>query len=203
MGIGMDLLLLSGIAAVLLVVIPIRFEIDTRLGCYSAGWLFLALGNDRGKGWWLSFLGLRIHRRRAKESPDPSGVSSTGHPSKADRLIGRLASEPGLALRLVSELKRFLIRLSRGLRIARIQGELSFDDPMINGICFGIVRGLQLPRTSLAINFEERNWVLARFQVRPYRTIIPILQLLATLPYRALFALFRDLWGTARAPQPG
>lgn len=193
------ILLFVAAAALAVLVVPFHFEIDTRREGVAVGWLFFTAGMERRERvLWFRVAGFSIRKRlRSKREPEPfppSEPSTLGGPSKGRRLLQGLALQPALAVDLLKKLVWYLLSVLRSFRIAFLEGEASFSDPLLNGVCYGIVQGIEIPKTRLGVNFNEENWLIGRFRLRLFRLILPTARLLATLPYRRLWSLIREVF---------
>jgi hypothetical protein len=190
------LFLILAVLSVLLLVAAFHLEIDTRRKRYTVRWLFLSMGTDSGWGGFrFGLAGWTFGKRSPEITPSTQeSPSPPSRPSKLKRFLFLLAGEPRLALDLLKKLTRYLVRAIHTFTIALLEGEFSFSDPLLNGVCYGIVCGIEIPRTRIGVNFREENWFLGRFHVRLYRLVIPTALLMATLPYAGLFGLARKLF---------
>jgi hypothetical protein len=189
--------LILALLSVLLLVAAFHLEIDTRRKRYAVRWLFFSLATDSEKGGLrFGLAGWTFGKRSPEKTPSTEAAPSPpSRPSKLQRFFILLAGEPRLALDLLKKMTRYLVRVVRTFTIALLEGEFSFSDPLLNGVCYGIVCGIEIPKTRIGVNFREENWFQGRFYVRLYRLVIPTALLMATLPYGALFGL---AWGKMR-----
>jgi hypothetical protein len=184
-------------AVIAVLVVPFHFEIDTRRKGGAVGWLFLTAGMERRERvLWFRVAGLSIRKRlRSEREPEfsaPSEFTTSYGSSKGRQLLHGLALHPALAIDLLKKLVRYLLSVLRSFRIAFLEGEASFSDPVLNGVCYGIVQGIEIPKTRIGVNFNEENWLIGRFNLRLFRLILPTARLVATLPYHGLWGLIRE-----------
>lgn len=195
--------LVLGIGLAPVLIAPFTVEGDTRQKRITIGWFFFGVSID----WMNSVYSVRLlgrtFQRRIKEKssvdaqkrePSPEWISS----SKGLRFFWGIVSHPSLVLPIVPSLARYFSTLLRSFAISVLEGELSLSDPVMNGICYGVVQGIQLPGTRLGVNFHEENWLRCDFRLQLFRVVGPTIQLLVALPYCALFTLAKEVFWTKK-----
>ncbi|MFY9269047.1 MAG: hypothetical protein WAO55_04775 [Candidatus Manganitrophaceae bacterium] len=188
-----------------LLFIPFFVEVDSGEKCFSVRWFF----------GYMTFLfsekkieircaGMTYRKKRAAKmvsSLDSEGVKEEGESARPVRALRRtlaiLLSNSTLIIDLVGRFLRYLLDLLRAFSISHLRLDLSFDDPMINGLCYGAFQGVRermlKKRVDLSANFCGENRLVGKVVFSLYRLILPTLRLLVGLPYLQMFRFYRSI----------
>lgn len=199
MSIGWSIVLLIAVLFALIILIPFYFVVDSREKRFSVRWLFFSAAfRFPDKRLEIGLAGMRF-RRKKKASPAPSAPA---HEEKAieeekeeerPSFLSILFSRRSLVILLAELSVRYALDLLRSFSIKHLSLDLSFDDPAINGICYGAFQGVRIKRVHLGVNFWGENRFVGQFALPLYRLIIPTLRLLFRLPYLEIYRLFREV----------
>ncbi|NKE71118.1 hypothetical protein [Candidatus Manganitrophus noduliformans] len=199
MSIGWMVVLFIAIFAALLLVVPLHFVVDSKEKRFSVRWLFLSLAfRFPDKRLEIRFFGIRFRTKKKKPAappPEPPPEEETMEEEKEERpsFVSVLLSRRSLMIQLAELSVQYTLELLRAFSISHLRLDLSFDDPMINGICYGSFQGVRMKRVHLAVNFWGENRFVGAFALPLYRMVIPTLRLLFKLPYRELYRVFREI----------
>ncbi len=199
MSIGWVVVLFVAVLAVLLFVIPFYFAVDSKEKRFSVRWLFFSLAfRLSDKRLEIGLFGIRFRTKKEKPAASPPGPPPEEREEEKEKeerpsFVSILLSHRSLMIELAELSFRYLLDLLRAFSISHLRLDLSFDDPMINGICYGSFQGVRIKRAHLAVNFWGENRFVGEFALPLYRMIIPTLRLLFKLPYRELYGVFREI----------
>lgn len=199
MSIGWVIVLFIAVIFLLLLVIPFYFVVDSKEKRFSVRWFFLSLAvRLSDKRFEIGFFGIRFRTKKEKPAAPPPGSPSEEREEEEEKeerpsFVSVLLSHRSLMVQLAELSFRYLLDLLRAFSISHLRLDLSFDDPMINGICYGSFQGVRIKRADLAVNFWGENRFVGQFALPLYRMIIPTLRLLFKLPYRELYRVFREV----------
>jgi hypothetical protein len=197
MSIGWVVVLFIVVLAALLLVVPFRFVVDSKERRFSVRWLFSSLAfRFPDKSLEIGLFGIRFRTKKKKPAAPPPGPPPEEKIAKEEArpsFVSVLLSRRSLMIHLTELSIRYAIDLLRAFSISHLSLDLSFDDPMINGICYGSFRSIRMKRVHLGVNFWGENRFIGEFALRLYRIIIPTLRLLFKLPYREVYRLFQEI----------
>ncbi|MFQ5779347.1 MAG: hypothetical protein ACE5HN_01015 [Nitrospiria bacterium] len=183
------------IITIALLLIPFRFTIDSGQKSIHLRWHLLEAAVDFSKRTILiGFAGIRYRKKMREASPTfdrPDKKQKKGTP-KRPPLLRVLLSRRSLLMDLVPKVVRYLIRLLRLASVREIRWDYGSTDPIINGICYGLVQGIRIKNVRISVNFFGENHFVGRFSLQLYRIMIPTLCLLAQLPYARLYRLYKE-----------
>jgi|GEM_PF-3120143 len=201
MSIGWLIVLLIAVLFAFLLFIPFYFVVDSQGKRFSVRWLFLSVAfRFSDKSLEIRLAGLRFQKKKKPAAPSPSAPEAPAaqreqeekeeeHPS----FFSILLSHRSLMIHLAELAIQYLLALLRAFSISHLWLDLSFDDPMINGICYGAFQEVRIRRAHLAVNFWGENRFVGEFALSLYRLVIPTLRLLFRLPYLQIYRIFREL----------
>lgn len=197
MSIGWVVVLFISVLLLFLLVIPFYFMVDSGQKRFSVRWVFLSVAfHLPDKRWEIGWAGIRFGKKKKTPAPSPAAPppeeKEIEEEEERPSFISILPSHRSLAIRLAERSVRYLLDLLRAFSIARLSLDLSFDDPMINGICYGSFQGVRMKRVRLGVNFWGENRFVGQFALPLYRIVIPTLRLLFKLPYIEIYRLFRE-----------
>lgn len=196
--------MLPGLCVALLFVVMIRILffscfsaiIDSEKNIFCLEFLFLKVSLDpRNRSMTVSFAGLytrEIKKKKDVQRPSSQNDMKTKKDEKPN-LINLLLSRKSLLVDVLSISFRYVIKLLSLASIKEIQGECSLPDPMINGICYGLIENIEIRNVHLSVNFLGRNTFRGHFSIPFYRALIPSILFLFQLPYTALYEIYLDL----------
>jgi hypothetical protein len=190
--------LIFSIFALLFIVlffVPLFFKIDTDQKVFYLQWHLFNLTIDISrKMTMIGFAGRRF-RKKKEEPPLPPPLPLGEEPGGPGlfSLLPLLFQHRSLAIDLIQKIVRYLIRLIRTLSISELRVDFSSGDPMINGICYGAIQGIQIEKVHLLVNFWGSNRFIGQFRLALYRIIIPTFLLLIRLPYFKIYRVIREI----------
>jgi hypothetical protein len=198
MSIGWVVVLFIVVLAALLLVVPFHFVVDSKEKRFSVRWLFSSLAfRFPDKSLEIGLFGIRFRTKKKKPAAPPPGLPPEEKIAEEEgerpSFVSTLLSHRSLMIHLVELSIRYAIGLLRAFSISHLSLDLSFDDPMINGICYGSFRSVRMKRVHLGVNFWGENRFVGEFALRLYRIIIPTLRLLFKFPYREVYRLFQEI----------
>lgn len=199
MSIGWMVVLFIAVLLALLLTLPFDFVVDSKEKRFSVRWFFLSLAfrlSDKSRE--IVLFGIRFRTKKEKPTGPPPAPPPEEKPAEEEReerpsFVSVLLSHRPLVIRLAELSVHSLLDLLRAFSISHLWLDLSFDDPMINGICYGSFQRVRIKRAHLAVNFWGENRFVGKFALPLHRMIIPTLRLLSQLPYRELYRLFREI----------
>jgi len=198
MSIGWVIVLVIAVILFLLLVIPFYFVIDSKEKRFSVRWFFFSLAfRFSDKSMEIGLFGIRFQRKKEKPTARPPAPAPEEKPEGEEKegpsFISILLSHRAMVIQLAELSIQYLLDLLRAFSISHLWLDLSFDDPMINGICYGAFQGVQIKRAHLAVNFWGENRFVGKFALPLYRMVIPTFRVLFKLPYRELYSVFREV----------
>lgn len=198
MSIGWVVVLFITVLAALLLVVPFHFVVDSKEKRFSVRWFFLSLALlFTDKRVEIGLFGIRFQMNKKRPAAPPSGPPFPEEAAEAEEarpsFISVLLSHRSLMIRLAEHSIQYMLELLRAFSISHLRLDLSFDDPMINGICYGSFQGVRMKRVQLGVNFWGENRFVGAFALPLYRMMIPTLRLLFKLPYRQAYCLFHEI----------
>lgn len=212
MSLGWLILSVLGFFLALLLFVPFFFTINTEQKFFRVRWhLFDFSADFSNKTYAIGFAGLHYRKKkRAEPSTDSPPVEETEKEEKK----GEEAAGPGLssilsiifarralAIDIIRKTIRYVIDLLQAFSITRIQIDFSAADPVINGICYGALQGIQIRRVHLGVNFWGTNRFIGRFALPLYRLILPTTLFLIRIPYVQIYRVVQEIRHQAPAEQ--
>lgn len=199
MSIGWSIVLVIFIFFALLLVIPFYFIVDSQEKRFSVRWFFLRVAfRLSDKSWEIGLAGIRF-RKKKKPAPSPAAPRPEEKPMEEEEkeerpsFVSILLSHRALVIHLSEMAAQYALALLRSFSISHLWLDISLDDPVVNGICYGAVQGVRIKRAHLAVNFWGENRFVGKFALPLYRMVIPTLRLLFRLPYIELYHVFREV----------
>lgn len=197
----------------LLLFFPFFFVVDSEERRLSIRWLFVNVGfNFKEKRSTVRIAGIPIGKgKKPGETPpvrSAEEVKEKGEEEKEEKkeeekeeaeasarpsMMKILLSHRGMIIRLTELAVRYFIDLLRAFSVSFLQIDLSLDDPMANGICYGAVQGVRIKRVRFAVNFWGENRFVGQFALPLYRLIAPTAKLVVRLPYSEMYRVFKEV----------
>lgn len=197
MSIGWVVVLFITVLAALLLVVPFHFVVDSKEKRFSVRWFFLSLAfRFSDKRVEIGLFGIRFQMKKKRPAAPPPGPPSQEEAVEEEAqpsFVSVLLSHRSLMIRLAELSIKYTLELLRAFSISHLRLDLSFDDPMINGICYGSFQGVRMKRVQLGVNFWGEKRFVGAFALPLYRVVIPTLRLLFKLPYREAYYVFREI----------
>lgn len=198
MSIGWVVVLFIAVLMALLLVVPFHFVVDSKEKRFSIQWFFLSLAfRFSDKRVEIGLFGIRFQMKNKRPAVSPPGLPSQEEAAEEEEarpsFVSVLLSHRSLMIQLAELSIKYTLELLRAFSISHFWLDLSFDDPMINGICYGSFQGVRMKRVHLGVNFWGENRFVGAFALPLYRMMIPTLRLLFKLPYREVFYVFREI----------
>lgn len=198
MSIGWVVVLFIAVLTALLLVVPFYFVVDSKERRFFVRWFFLSLAfRFPDKRLEIGIFGIRFRTKKKPAAP-PSGPSPEKEAVEEEKeerpsFVSVLLSRRSLTAQLAELSIKYALELLRAFSISHLRLDLSFDDPMINGICYGSFQGVRMKRVHLGVNFWGENRFVGEFMLPLYRMMIPTVRLLFKLPYREVYRLYREI----------
>lgn len=191
----------------LLFFLPFFFTIDTELKFLRVRWGLLVVVVDLSrKTTTITFAGIHFGGKRKKSAPSvsasrPEEATKPPPTEKPERgakggeisYVQLLLAHRSLAVTLIEETARYAVRLIRSFSVSQLRLDFSFDDPVINGICYGAIQGVYIKKVHLAVNFWSENRFIGRFWLPLYRTVVPTVSFLARLPHSEIYNVIKEI----------
>ncbi|MBI3805024.1 MAG: hypothetical protein HY282_14835 [Nitrospirae bacterium] len=212
MSIGWSIVSILFIVTVLFLFVPFFFTVDSEEKRFSVRWLFINIGfNFTRQRLTIRVVGIPIGRgKKGTKAPTPPSGEATekgderareenekrpekGEAPERPSVVKVLFSHRALMVHLTELATRYLIDLLRAFSVSHLDFDLSLDDPMINGICYGALQGVQIKRVYLAVNFWGENRFVGRFALPLYRLAVPTLRVLIHLPYSEMYQVYKEV----------
>lgn len=194
---------LSVFAAILALVlfVPIFFTIDSERKAFRVRWFLFDLSVDLStKTTVIGFAGIRHVKKKKKPSPSaapPPSPAEQAAPPEGKRgtfsLFSVILSHRSLLIDLLQKTIRYFIGLLRSFSVRELCIEYSSKDPVVDGICYGAIQGIQIRKVHLSVNFWGENRIVGRFSLMLVRLIVPTLMFLVRLPYVQLYRLYKEV----------
>lgn len=186
---------------VLLLFIPFYFVVDSREKRFSVRWFLLNVAyRFSDKQSEIGLAGMRFGKKKrpapAPTAPAPAPEEKTVAEERGEErpsFISILLSHRSLVIHLAELAIKYLLGLLRAFSIKHLSLDLSFDDQMINGICYGAFQGVRIKRVHLGVNFWGENRFVGEFSLPLYRMVIPTLRLLFRIPYMEVYRVLREI----------
>lgn len=198
MSIGWVVVLFIVVLVALLLVAPFHVVVDSKEKRFSVRWIFSSLAfRFPEKSLEIGLFGIRFRTKKKKPTAPPPGPPPEEKAAEEEEerpsFVSTLLSHRFLTIQLAERSIKYALDLLRAFSVSHLRLDLSFDDPMINGICYGSFQGVRIKRAHLGVNFWGENRFVGEFALRLYRMIIPTFRLLFKLPYREVYRLFQEI----------
>lgn len=188
----------------LVLFVPFLFTIDSEQKRFYLRWFLFTLSIDLStKTTVIGIAGIHHELKKKKPSPAPAHAAPSSSEEKPEgkpagkqgifSLLSVVLSHRSLLIDLVRKTVRYLIDLLRSFSIRELRADYSSKDPVIDGICYGAIQGVQIRKVHLSVNFWGESRVVGRFSLMLVRLIVPTTLFLVRLPYMELYRLFKEI----------
>jgi len=184
----------------LVLFVPFLFTLDSEKKRFYVRWLLFSLSIDlSAETTTIGFAGIGHEIKKKKPSSAPPEAAPPPPEEKPEgkrslfSLLSVVLSRRSLLIDLVRKTVRYLIDLLRSFSIRELRVDFSSKDPVIDGICYGAIQGIQIKKVHLSVNFWGENRVVGRLSLMLFRLIIPTTLFLVRLPYIELYRLFKEI----------
>jgi hypothetical protein len=184
---------------------PVVLVVDSARAQVQVRWLFAiayqrplpgAEGETR-----LSIAGHTVPLRRRKPKRKRAKLAARRarrRKAARGRFFYRCLRNRAIRRRLFRQLGRLRRGVFRTVEMKRRRVRVSFPDPALTGMLYGITQFGWARWAGIEPNFTGENSVFLEIRLRPHRIVKPVFSFLTGLPYRAMFKEWRA--SSARAP---
>lgn len=184
----------------LILFVPFFFTIDSERKTFHLRWFLFTLFIDRStQTTIIGFAGIHHEIKKKKPSSAPASPASKASEEKPEgkrsafSLLSVIWSRRSLLIDLVRKTVRYLIELLRSFSVRELRVDCSSKDPIVDGICYGAIQGIQIKKVHLSVNFWGENRVVGHFSLMLFRLVVPTALFLIRLPYIELYRLFKEI----------
>jgi len=180
--------------------VPFFFTIDSERKIFYLRWFLFDFSIDLStKTAVIGFAGFHPAKKKKKVSLSSSAAPSPAPAEEPEKKRGGrsipsvILSHRSLLIDLVKKTVRYLLDLLRATSIREFRVDYSSKDPVVNGICYGAIQGVQIKKVRLSVNFWGENRMVGKFSLMLVRLVVPTLLFLVRLPYVELYRLFKEI----------